>query len=236
MLWPSSGVGGSGRARRGCRMSPDGFGEHDVVARLVAVLHADAREQVGHLVILRLRPLLQRMIVAAGAGDALAQERLGGVLGDVDRVLVQDEVVQRAVLPRAAGRREDLAGELVPRLVLLSRSRGSSRRTPTSPWSSASGWRPAAGPTTCTPSNPRTRRARERVDELRALVRRLCRRGSSRLLPRWAECRRHPGMRGGGTSASSAIFDGASCRLFHFASTSSSMKLRRGKLARRPRR
>ena len=81
------------------------LGEDDRLRRIVAVLHADAREQIRHLVILLLRPFLQRMIVAAGAGEPLAQERLRDVLGELDRVLVQDEVIQRAVLPRAAAAR-----------------------------------------------------------------------------------------------------------------------------------
>ena len=42
------------------------------------------------------------MIVAARAGEPLPQKRLRGVLGEIDRVLVQHEVIQRAVLPRVA--------------------------------------------------------------------------------------------------------------------------------------
>ena len=119
MAVPSSGVGAQ-RAQQARMIDVAGsLGEDDGVARIVAVLHADAREQIRHLVILRLRPLFQRMIVAARAGEALAQKRLRGVFGDLDRVLVQDEVIQRAVLPRAAGAGEDLAGEFVPRLVLF---------------------------------------------------------------------------------------------------------------------
>ena len=110
MLCPSSGVGGSGRASRGCSTSPDAFA-NTTLSPDRPVLDADAGEQVRHLVILRLRPLLQRMIVAAGAGDALAEKRLRRVLADLDRVLVQDEVIQRAVLPGAARAQEDLAGE-----------------------------------------------------------------------------------------------------------------------------
>ena len=79
-----------------------GFREYDVLARHAAILDAHAGEQVRHLVILNLRPFFQRMIVAARARDALAQERLGRVFAQLDRVLVQDEIVQRAVLARAA--------------------------------------------------------------------------------------------------------------------------------------
>ena len=49
----------------------------------------DPREQIGDLVILLLGPLLERMVVAARAGDALAQNACVRVLGEVDGILVQ---------------------------------------------------------------------------------------------------------------------------------------------------
>ena len=96
-----------------------GLGIHHDVARLVAVLQPHPREQVHQFVILLLRPLLQRMIMAARARHAIAHERLGRGLRQVDGILVQHVVIQRAVLPRIARRREDFIRELVPRLVIL---------------------------------------------------------------------------------------------------------------------
>ena len=80
-----------------------GLRENDNIARFRAGLLADAREEVGHLVILLLRPLFQWMIVAAGASDALPHESEGDVFGEVDGVFVQDEIIQRAHLARVAG-------------------------------------------------------------------------------------------------------------------------------------
>ncbi len=96
-----------------------GFGEHDGIGRIIAVLHADAREQIRHLVVLLLSPFLKRVIVTARAGQSLAEKRLRDVLGELDGVLVKDEVVQRAVLPGAACADEDVARELIPRLILF---------------------------------------------------------------------------------------------------------------------
>ena len=50
-----------------------------------AVLEADAREQIGELVILLLRPLFERMVVASRAGELLAQEGLRAVAQDIHR-------------------------------------------------------------------------------------------------------------------------------------------------------
>ena len=49
--------------------------------RILAILYADSGEQVRHLEVLFLGPLLQRMIVAAGAGEALPEKRLRDVFG-----------------------------------------------------------------------------------------------------------------------------------------------------------
>ena len=57
------------------------------------------------------------MVVAARAGDREAHERHRHVLGDVDRVLVQDVVVGRAVRQRVARRGQHLTRQRVPRLV-----------------------------------------------------------------------------------------------------------------------
>jgi hypothetical protein len=96
-----------------------GFGEDDVVGGGGAVLDADAGEEVGELVILLLRPLLHGVVVAAGAGEALAEEGLGDVFGQSDGVFVEDEIVKGAVGAGRAGACEDVAGEFVPVLVVL---------------------------------------------------------------------------------------------------------------------
>ncbi len=53
-----------------------------------------------------------------GAGQRHPEERLGGRLRQLDRVLVQHEVVRGAVFQRAAPGGDDLPREAVPRLVL----------------------------------------------------------------------------------------------------------------------
>ena len=93
--------------------------EDDRIARSVTILDANPGEQVRHLVVLLLRPFLERMVVAPRACQALAQKGLGYILRQVDSVLMQDEVVERTILPCVSGAREDLAGKLIPRLVLL---------------------------------------------------------------------------------------------------------------------
>ena len=95
------------------------FGEHHGLARLGAVLHADARKQIRELEILLLGPLFERMVVAAGARDALAEKRLGHVFRQIDGIFMQHEVIERPVLTGAAGTGKNLAGELVPGLVGL---------------------------------------------------------------------------------------------------------------------
>ena len=72
--------------------------EHDSVARLIAILKSDTREQIRELVILFLRPLLEGMVVASGTGELLPQESLRRILGDFDGILMQDEIIQLAGL------------------------------------------------------------------------------------------------------------------------------------------
>ena len=76
-------------------------------------LQFDPGEIRGRLVVLVLRPALERMIVALVAVEPHAQEQVRGVLHRVVR-LAQDLVIRRGriLAIRAAGR-EDLAGELV---------------------------------------------------------------------------------------------------------------------------
>ena len=84
-------------------MSPEAFANTTISPGSVAVLFTHAREQIRELVVLLLRPLFERMIVAARASQPLAQKRLRGIFGDVDRILVNHEVIQRAVLACVAG-------------------------------------------------------------------------------------------------------------------------------------
>src|SRR3954454_2681136 len=95
------------------------FGENNRLGRIVTVLDSHAGEQIRHLVVPLLGPFLQRMIVASGARETLTQECLCDVLRQLDSVLVQDEVVQSAILPCAAAAGEDVASKLIPRFVLL---------------------------------------------------------------------------------------------------------------------
>ena len=62
-----------------------GLSEHYGVAQLVAVFESDSGEEIRELVILLLRPLFQRMVVAARAGELLAQERLRDILRQPDQ-------------------------------------------------------------------------------------------------------------------------------------------------------
>src|SRR5687767_7479896 len=96
-----------------------GLGVDYHLAGFVAVLLAHTREQVSELVILLLGPFLQWMIVAPRAGEPLSHERLRYILRQIYRVLVQNEIVQSAVLAARSARREDFRRELIPRLVLL---------------------------------------------------------------------------------------------------------------------
>ena len=91
--------------------------EHNLVA--ISDLGADAGEEVGHLVILVVGPLLHRVVVALGAIDRHAEEGLRGRLGHAARIVVQHEEVARPVDQRAALRGDKLAHEPVPRRVRL---------------------------------------------------------------------------------------------------------------------
>src|SRR5687767_1839651 len=97
------------------------LGIDDELSGAVAIFETDASEEVGELVVLLLRPFLERMIVTTRAGKALAEEGLRDVFAEIDHVLVLDEVVERAVFAGGAGSSEDVAGELVPGLVFLHR-------------------------------------------------------------------------------------------------------------------
>ncbi len=86
-------------------------------AELLAVLGADAGEERGEAVVVVLAVLLERMMVALGALQPHAEEELGRRLGQLRRIVGDAVVVGRAArVDRALGR-DQLADELVERLV-----------------------------------------------------------------------------------------------------------------------
>ena len=88
--------------------------ENNVIAIVRSGFGADAGEQVGEFVILFVGPFLHRMVVAFGAVDGHAEERLGRRLGHQARVFVQDIKITGAVFERAALRGEDFPDEDIP--------------------------------------------------------------------------------------------------------------------------
>ena len=89
----------------------------DLACRL-SVLETNAGDQVGHPVVLILGPLLQGVIVAAGAGQRDPQEGLAQVFRDLLRLLVDQPVVDRPVLQIASGGGDQFFDEPVPGTVL----------------------------------------------------------------------------------------------------------------------
>ena len=88
------------------------------VARRGAHLQPHTGKEIGHSVVIFLRPLGQRVIVAVRAGDIDAQEGHRDVFRDVRGVAVDHPIIRRAVFPRVAIRIDDLPDELVPGLIL----------------------------------------------------------------------------------------------------------------------
>src|SRR4051812_42759350 len=86
---------------------------------LAGKLVVEAREEARPIVIVVLRPPLEGMIVALRAIELRAEENAGGILRARDRVAIGAPPVGRRVLEGAATRRDDLAGELIERLVSL---------------------------------------------------------------------------------------------------------------------
>ena len=115
---PSSGVGGMATPRRRCSTSPSGCDCTEHLAGAVAVLERRPRRTGWPCPSTGPASTSPAGGCGSGAGDRHAQERDRGRLGQVGDVLVQHEVVGRAVLQRAAAGGEDLAGEAVPRLVV----------------------------------------------------------------------------------------------------------------------
>ena len=83
------------------------------------VLLRHTRKEVRKSVIVFLGPLLERVIVAAGARQTHPQEGLGRILGQIYWILLDQEVAGRPVLGRVARSREDLTDESVPGFRLL---------------------------------------------------------------------------------------------------------------------
>ena len=79
---PSSGRGASGTLKPRMVDLPGARRIDDDVAAIGAVLDGDPREQVRHLVVVLLRPLLERMVVAARAGDREPHEGHRHVFGE----------------------------------------------------------------------------------------------------------------------------------------------------------
>ena len=100
--------------------------EDDLALRLLiadaaedlGVLAADAAEERGQAPVIVLAPFFIRMMMALGAGDAQAEEHLGGVIDELLRVLQFLVPHRRRGLRFVAGRGQDFADELIVRLVL----------------------------------------------------------------------------------------------------------------------
>ena len=82
---------------------------------IVAVLAADAGEQVGHAVIVVERPAFERMVVALGAADRQAQKSQRRGLVQELGILVQHEIVRGPVVDRAARGGDDSRVRIRPR-------------------------------------------------------------------------------------------------------------------------
>ena len=76
---------------------------------------ADTGQQIGRLVILRVGPFFHRMVVAFGAIDRHAKERLRDGLRHRSRVVMEHIEICRSIVHRAALGDNDLARETVPR-------------------------------------------------------------------------------------------------------------------------
>ena len=114
--------GTAGSPVRGLVTERRGFEQHDLVALELArvvlvlplVLHdlvVDAREEPGPVVVIVLRPALERMIVALRAIELRAEEDARGVLRARDRIAIGAPPVRRRILVGAAARGDELAGE-----------------------------------------------------------------------------------------------------------------------------
>jgi hypothetical protein len=89
----------------------------DLLARPDARLEGDAGEEGAELVVLVLRPLFERVVVALVAVETDAEERLADVLGHLPGLFQRPVVVNRGIRQAAPLRGDELADELVVRLV-----------------------------------------------------------------------------------------------------------------------
>ena len=97
---------------------PFGRRKHHNVAGSAAILQLDSGEEARHAIVLVLGPLLQRMIVATGAGQRHPEERHARTLGDVDRVAMEREIVGGSVAQGRPFRGDDRPRKLIPRLIV----------------------------------------------------------------------------------------------------------------------
>ena len=82
-------------------------------ARILAGLAADLAEEGDEAAVVGHRPAVERMIVALRALDAGAEERLRGVLRELQRIDFQLVVVRRGIIEVRAGGGDELARHLV---------------------------------------------------------------------------------------------------------------------------
>ena len=119
------------RRRATARIFHFSFGRHvnDLFAfELVAVVVVTAavfqnfvvqpRKNVRPVVVIILRPFVERMIVALGAAQLRAEEDLRNRLGAGDRLANGPIKIRRRIVIGAAARGDEFARELVERLVL----------------------------------------------------------------------------------------------------------------------
>src|SRR5439155_27210699 len=89
----------------------------DVLLAKRTAFDGEAREVSAELVILSLRPFLERMIVALVAVEADTQERLTYVLGDLAWITQGPVVVHFGIQIRTSFGEQQLADEFIVRLV-----------------------------------------------------------------------------------------------------------------------
>ena len=167
------------------------------------------------------------MVVTARAGDRKAHERHGHVFGERNRVLVQHEIVCRAVGERVA-RRVRISRAIRSQACWLPRSCGSSCSRTTSrsrqaPARDQQQIGPLVGPVV-----HELRPREQRVDQLHTLVRRLVREKRPDLFCRRQDAGDIQKRARRMNSASDESGDGSMFSSASFASTRSSMKLARG--------
>ena len=107
----------------------------------------------AELVVLVLRPALERMVVALVAVEAHAEKRLADVLRHLARLPQHAEIIRGGILISAAFREQNGAHELVVRHVLRDALAQSIREKPTRPSARGSRCCTEAGRPICSPSD-----------------------------------------------------------------------------------